>query len=660
MKLKQTFKQPLSNNKRVLWGSRGRFFQKSPLAARGKKGFLFMVIILTVVLFLPLSASVDLDNFKEMIILENGRKKPMDTYARDMLMLFSGRSSYQNYPAIEWLAKVIFNPPGTYEDRVFLVNHTEAADALGIVSTGKARDRFSYAQLIEHLPRLQQLAMAYYKKPENQRLAVEEEIILLYNKIYIYQQLTMSLSFSFPGQAIEIPDAEVRTFLGISGQVRQISFYSFIQSGAVGKLSSLNQELKNKDQSQWTPQEVALESIYRQVTLQMNRTNSLPFTIFPVMVNQEEKWVSPWDVLWGLNESQRGFQDELGWLDAAAVAYRANDSQGFSQALHSFNQSILKRLPGVINAKRIGLEVFYNQLDPFFKAQILYGISGLSLLLLFISSLSWQKWLYRFSIFLLLAGFVPHTAGIIIRMLIRHRPPVTNLYETFIFAAWMVVLLGIILEFFKKKNIGVMTGSFSGFLLLLVAGKYAIKGDTMGMLVAVLDSNFWLATHVITITVGFAGIALSGVIGHLYILQRIFKPQDKELLKNTFQAIYATQAFGLVFTFTGTILGGIWADQSWGRFWGWDPKENGALLVILWSAILFHARLAKMVKETGFAFGSIGGIIAVALAWFGVNLLNVGLHTYGFTSGVARALFIFLAVELFFIFLSTLFLKPER
>ena len=268
--------------------------------------------------------------------------------------------------------------------------------------------------------------------------------------------------------------------------------------------------------------------------------------------------------------------------------------------------------------------------------------------------------MYRLSLTLILAGVVLHTAGILARMVIMSRPPVTNLYETFVFTSWVAVILGLALEFMKKKNIGVLTGCISGLMLLLISARYTVEGDTMGMLVAVLDSNFWLSIHVITITVGYAGIVISGIIGHVYTLQNIVNPQEKKLLKNTFQAVYATQAFGLIFTFAGTVLGGIWADQSWGRFWGWDPKENGALLIIIWSAILFHALLAKMVKEQGFCYGSVIGVVAVALAWFGVNLLGVGLHSYGFTSGIATALLFFCLFEILFILITLIFLLRKQ
>ena len=97
------------------------------------------------------------------------------------------------------------------------------------------------------------------------------------------------------------------------------------------------------------------------------------------------------------------------------------------------------------------------------------------------------------------------------------------------------------------------------------------------------------------------------------------------------------------------MLGGIWADQSWGRFWGWDPKENGALLIVLWCAILFHARMGKLIGPFGLAAGSALLIIVVMMAWFGINLLGVGLHSYGFIDGVGLGLLFYSAAEIAFV-----------
>jgi len=224
--------------------------------------------------------------------------------------------------------------------------------------------------------------------------------------------------------------------------------------------------------------------------------------------------------------------------------------------------------------------------------------------------------------------------------------------------------LGLALNVAYKNNLsnpGILLANISGFLLLLVSSKFAVEGDTMQVLIAVLNSNFWLSTHVICITIGYAGTFSAGVIGHIYLIQKykslkltaeasssLLEDQAQELKKLTIM-IYAILGFGLCFSFLGTMLGGIWADQSWGRFWGWDPKENGALLIVLWTATVFHARLAGLIKETGLAVGSVIGSMVVMISWFGVNLLGVGLHSYGFTSGVASYLFGYLLLEILFL-----------
>jgi ABC-type transport system involved in cytochrome c biogenesis permease subunit len=231
---------------------------------------------------------------------------------------------------------------------------------------------------------------------------------------------------------------------------------------------------------------------------------------------------------------------------------------------------------------------------------------------------------------------VPHSYGIIARMLIMGRPPVTNLYATFIFVAWVCCVLGLAVEYFQRNRLGLLVSSASGLALLMTSARFASDGDTMGVMVAVLDSNFWLATHVVCISIGYAGTCVAGLLGAIYLIQAITRIPADPVLRETQAAVYGALGFGIIFSFLGTMLGGVWADQSWGRFWGWDPKENGALVIVLWSAIVFHAKLARLIGPVGFAAGCTLGIIGVLAAWLGVNLLNVGLHSYGFTSGLMR------------------------
>jgi ABC-type transport system involved in cytochrome c biogenesis permease subunit len=247
-----------------------------------------------------------------------------------------------------------------------------------------------------------------------------------------------------------------------------------------------------------------------------------------------------------------------------------------------------------------------------------------------------------------MAGFVPHVLGLLMRIIIMGRPPVSSLYETFIFVAFITVFLGLMIEYYNRQWLGIVTAAIGGMALLFIANKYSAEGDTLKVLVAVLNSNFWLATHVTTITMGYASTCVGGLLGHIWLLQAVFG-RDRHTLDKTYKTILGILGVALTLTFLGTNLGGIWADQSWGRFWGWDPKENGALMIVLWTALLFHAKVAQMIGPFGLAVGAVIGMMVVMWAWFGVNLLSVGLHSYGFTSGVASSLIAYAVGEVLFL-----------
>jgi ABC-type transport system involved in cytochrome c biogenesis permease subunit len=182
---------------------------------------------------------------------------------------------------------------------------------------------------------------------------------------------------------------------------------------------------------------------------------------------------------------------------------------------------------------------------------------------------------------------------------------------------------------------------------LLIAHHLSATGDTMEMMRAVLDSNFWLATHVVAITIGYSSTYLAGMLGIAWVVRRhlLAKP-DPEASKALASLAYGVIAFSLLFSFVGTVLGGIWADQSWGRFWGWDPKENGALLIVLWNALILHARWGGFVRERGIMLMAVFGNIVVSLSWFGVNMLGIGLHSYGFMDKAFVWLSAFCALQL--------------
>jgi ABC-type transport system involved in cytochrome c biogenesis permease subunit len=238
-------------------------------------------------------------------------------------------------------------------------------------------------------------------------------------------------------------------------------------------------------------------------------------------------------------------------------------------------------------------------------------------------------------------GAAIHMLAIAARIYVLGRPPVSTLYESVIFVGLIVVMLSLLFEGRSRNGLGLIIGGSIGAILHFIGLNYADNGTTMQVLMPVLNTNFWLATHVLTISIGYGVCLFTGVLAHLYLLQKWRGKEASSLMRSS-------MAFGLIallFTVTGTILGGIWADQSWGRFWGWDPKENGAMLICLWLILILHGRVAGILKPMAFIIGMAFLPCVVAVAWFGVNLLSVGLHSYGFTQGIALNLAAFIILE---------------
>jgi ABC-type transport system involved in cytochrome c biogenesis permease subunit len=201
----------------------------------------------------------------------------------------------------------------------------------------------------------------------------------------------------------------------------------------------------------------------------------------------------------------------------------------------------------------------------------------------------------------------------------------------------------------------------TGFSTLIIAHHLALGGDTMEMMRAVLDSNFWLGTHVVVVTTGYASTFLAGCLALIYVIRGVFtRSLDRETADALARMVYGIVCFATLFSFVGTVLGGIWADQSWGRFWGWDPKENGAVMIVLWNALILHARWGGMIRQRGLMCLAIFGNIVTSWSWFGTNMLGVGLHSYGFTEAAFWWLTAFVASQLAFIAVANLPLAKWR
>ncbi len=589
---------------------------------------------------------VSIKSLESMIILNQGRQKPLHTFAKVKLLEFSSKSMIyvdgKKINALEWLVRVLFTPDEASNDPSFRITNPEVLQSIDLDSLPLQRN-YSFNQLKRGLEALANLSSQISQIEPKERTLVEAQIFRLFRSITDYINLSAAFQFALPNSVFVIHDTSNARILGVPVGRANSYFDLFIKG------NSLNQEF-NKipiDQKiKWSDANTEIFRISRQLFRWSNFYKGVPFKVIPIKEAEKLSWISPWSILETKNIE---FFSLISKINNISKAFFDGDQISFDENVKSFNEWVILNSPFVIKSPK--LEIFYNKMDFFYRAEILYGLVFLLLLFWLIRP---SVWLYRVSLLLFLLGFLLHTCGILSRMIILSRAPVSNLFDTFVFVGWICVLLGLLVELFQRKKIGWLLASLSGLILLLISGKYAAEGDTLQVLVAVLDSNFWLATHVVTITMGYGGVCFAGVTGHFYVLLVIFK-RSKQKQKEVFKMMYGMAAFGLVLSFVGTILGGIWADQSWGRFWGWDPKENGALLIVLWGAIMFHARLTGWIKDFGFAIFTILGISVVVFAWFGVNLLGVGLHSYGFTSGVFNRMILFYILDLLFVIFSLAF-----
>jgi ABC-type transport system involved in cytochrome c biogenesis permease subunit len=301
-------------------------------------------------------------------------------------------------------------------------------------------------------------------------------------------------------------------------------------------------------------------------------------------------------------------------------------------------------------------EAAFNQAEPFTTSM------GLYVLVFLLAVGSWLRWpdtLQRSAFWLMALAFSVATVGIVTRMWLEGRPPVTNLYSSALFVGWVAVALCLVLEKIYRNAIGAAAGGMIGFCTLIIAHHLSLSGDTMEMMRAVLDSNFWLTTHVLTIVIGYGATFLAGILAIIYIFRgALTKSLTKETADALTRMVYGIVCFATLFSLVGTVLGGIWADQSWGRFWGWDPKENGALIIVLWNAIILHCRWGGLVKQRGLMMLAVFGNVVTSWSWFGVNMLGVGLHSYGFMQSAFYWLIGFVICQLLIIGLAAL--PPEK
>ncbi|MFV2065447.1 MAG: cytochrome c biogenesis protein CcsA [Pirellulales bacterium] len=534
---------------------------------------------------------MDTTRFGQLPLAYEGRIKPFDTLARNTLTQISDKQTFVDgsgtrRSAIDWLLDVITRTSRAIDAPVFRIENLDLLDTLNLER--RAGFRYSLAEIRNNKEEFYRQVNLASKRDKKQLSLYQRKILELNNKIRRYRLLEESFAATPIRQ-----DHEAEDLAAGDERVRNLALFQ-------------------------------------------------PPLAVPAIAGSAEPWqtfASAWI------EARRRILDgekpnpATAALSGILASYVDGDADAFNRGVAGYQQALALHPPQHYDAAKTRFEAFFNQAGPFIWSAVLYLIA---FILAAFAWLGFTVTLNRASFWLITFTLLVHTVAVIARIYISGRPPVTNLYSSAVFIGWGCVILGLVLEVIYRLGIGNIVASVTGFTSLLVAFFLSRKGDTFVVLQAVLDTQFWLATHVTCITLGYATTFMAGFLGLLYIVRGVFtRSLSPQVAKALSRMIYGTVCFSIFFSFVGTVLGGLWADDSWGRFWGWDPKENGALMIVLWNALVLHAHWDGMVRDRGMALLAVAGNLVTAWSWFGVNELGVGLHSYGFTEGVLLALGLF-------------------
>jgi ABC-type transport system involved in cytochrome c biogenesis permease subunit len=605
----------------------------------------------------PPGESDAVEAFGRIPVLAEGRFKPMDSVARSTLLLIQGRQRVMTpdnteLTPDEWLLDVFFVPQKADAYDVFVVDNPDLLALIGqtdetvaIHYSTKARQmlalfgaletrrkRFSFDEILPHIPDIEAQVKLAEPVEAQARTHFQSAVVQLFGNLSQYVKLRRAF----------VPDGTT-DFLGelLHLQETLVEGIDAVRAKEAGKPHDEAKAAAIIDEGQ---KFVAMAESTDLLAIPPDGDETDPNT-----------WHNAGHALletFGKGEVNPAVLAYAGM----GYAWSRNQPASFEHIVSLYGSSLEKHFGKQVHKAKI--ETIFNAAEPFYAGMWIYLAAFL------LAALSWFKWTEpaRRSAFGLVAlGWTVATIGIATRMWLEGRPPVTNLYSSALFIGWGSVALCLVLEILYKNAIGTAAAGLIGFATLIIAHHLALAGDTLEMMRAVLDSNFWLGTHVVVVTTGYASTFLAGVLALLYVVLGVFtRKLDKATADSLARMVYGIVCFATLFSFVGTMLGGIWADQSWGRFWGWDPKENGALIIVIWNALILHARWGGMIRQRGLMCMALFGNIVTSWSWFGTNMLGIGLHSYGFTEAAFWWLSAFIVVQLGFIALGNLPLDKWR
>ena len=517
------------------------------------------------------SGSLDFKQWGLTAIQDGGRRKPVDTFARETLIRITGRSTYTDKTGRKW-------QPNDFVLSALLDTHDWKSEPVVLISLG---------QLI--------------------------------------------------GQ------------LGLDKTQRRFSFAQLASSAELLRIANEARALKRAEQPLDRIQQEAL-SVNDRLALLGNVMNGNALLIVPSPQRETDAWIVPDPAAVAAYYNETQFAPAFAELTKMMRAYTQGDGFNFSRAASQLREGLRELSPATYPQDRqLRLEYSYNHFEGFYRAIWCYGIA---LVILIVAHLRKRGHTLRnIGVAVAIIGLAFQTTGIVMRCMIAGRPPVTNMYESIIWVSFAVLFFGMIF-FARYRTLVYLLAALPVTLiaLLLVHQMPIAMPSSIDPLVPVLRDNFWLTIHVLTITLSYAAFALAMGFGHILLWRYARNPAAASADAPMHFWLYRVLQLGVLLLAAGTILGGVWANYSWGRFWGWDPKETWALIALLCYILTLHGRLAGWWTEFGLVVASVVCFLAVLMAWYGVNfVLGKGLHSYGFGIGGETYVATFVIADLLFV-----------
>ena len=435
---------------------------------------------------------------------------------------------------------------------------------------------------------------------------------------------------------LEKGNTEIRTILGLEEEAPHARFLDFYDARGNSKIGELVAEAqKKKIQNKF---EKDLIKIERRIYLLSQALGGGILKIFPIPGNEENKWVSqPETATAGFRATDSVFvrQSLPVYMQLLQNAKKTGDYSEANQILEGIKKFQKKYGDEVMPSEdKINLEIAYNKINIFKKLFLFYGLFGFLLITFVILSIFSQKkflnYIVKGLIGIIIMLFVFHTLGLLSRWYISGNAPWSNAYESIIYVAWATMLFGLYLG--RKSSLTIGAATFVSCVILMIA-----LGNWLDPEIANLQpvlNSWWLLVHVSIIVASYGPFSLGMVLGIVALFLIIFtnKKNKKKMETNIKELTIINEmslTVGLVMLTVGNFLGGMWANESWGRYWGWDPKETWALISIMIYAFVLHMRLIPGLRSKyTFNLWSVIAYASIMMTYFGVNFYLSGLHSY--------------------------------